>query len=213
MSATGINDEEPIRRSRDPDAVLLLPFCIDTECVVVWRANAKDAGRFENRARQEKPHEHKEESDQGAGDGGPDNPSSHFVHRRIGARLHGRGSRSRRFRGSCGSRWRRHTYTWGGQLIGLTIQVQTSVESIPNCQVLRTSAGTLRLYLQRATYTTSPTGIPLCVVKRIISLNMKSAAPNKNKILIWSAALFIPNFRTRIKRIKKSGFKIRLIRV
>jgi hypothetical protein len=33
-------------------------------------------------------------------------------------------------------------------LIG-TIQGQTSVESIPNCQVLRTSVGTLRLYYER----------------------------------------------------------------
>jgi len=31
-------------------------------------------------------------------------------------------------------------------------------------------------------YTISPrTGIPLCAVKRAISLNMKSAAPNKTK--------------------------------
>jgi hypothetical protein len=31
-------------------------------------------------------------------------------------------------------------------LIGLSIQVQTSVKSTPNCQVLRIPVGTLRLY-------------------------------------------------------------------
>ena len=144
MSAARVDDEETIGCSRHPDTVLLLPFCIHAEGVVIWRADTKDAGRFENRARQEKPHEHQKESDQGAGDCGPHDPSAHFVHRRIGARFHDCGS------GCCGSR-HRCPYTRGGQLIGLTIQVQTSVESIPNCQVLRTSVGTLRLYLQRKT--------------------------------------------------------------
>src|SRR5215211_7394006 len=151
MSATCIDDEESIGCFRHPDAVLLLPFCIDAERVIAWRADAKRAGRFENRARQEKPHEHQEEGKQRAGDGSPDDPSSHFVHGWIGARLHSRG-RSRWLGWSRCTRWRAHSrgaYTWGGQLIGLTIQVQTSVESTPNCQVLRTSVGTLRLYYER----------------------------------------------------------------
>ena len=181
MSATRVDDEESIGCSCHPDTVLLLPFCIDAESVVVWRADAKFAGRFENRARQEKPHEHQEESDQRARDGSPDDAASHFVHRRVGARLHDCGSRCC-FCGSCGSRGRRRsTYTWGGQLIGLTIQVQTSVESIPNCQVLRTSVGYTSTLLTEGGYTISPSGIPLCAAKRIISLNMKSAAPNKTK--------------------------------
>src|SRR6185295_19361772 len=69
-----------------------------------------------------------------------------------------------------------------------------SVKSIPNYQVLRTSRGYTSTLLTEEDYTTLPrTGIPLCAVTRIISLNMKSAAPKKQNI-IWSAALFIPNF-------------------
>ena len=179
MGAAGIDDEESIRCSRHPDAVLLLPFCIDAYGVIGWRADAKNAGRFENRARQEEPHEHQEERRECAGDGCPHDAAAHLVNRRIRTRFHDGG----RGRGFCRRRcaWLRRSYTGGRQLIGLTIQVQTSVEINSELPGVRTSAGTLRLYLQRASYTTSPTGIPLCTVKRIISLNMKSAAPNKTK--------------------------------
>ena len=61
MSAAGVDDEESIGRSRHPDTILLLPFCIDAERVVGGRPDTKDAGRFENRARQEEPQEHQEE--------------------------------------------------------------------------------------------------------------------------------------------------------
>src|SRR6185503_4870622 len=96
MRAARVDDEETVGSSRHPDAILLLPLGIYTERVVVWRSDAKDAGRFENRARQEEPHEHQEESEQRAGDGAPDDPSSHLVDRGIGTRLH---NRSRRFGG------------------------------------------------------------------------------------------------------------------
>ena len=125
MRATRIDDEETIGCSRHPDAVLLLPFCIDADRVVGGRPDTEDAGRFENRARQEEPHEHQEERRECPRDGGPDDAAAHLVDRRIGRCFH-HGSRSRGFGRSSGARWRR-TYTRGGQLIGLTIQVQTSV--------------------------------------------------------------------------------------
>src|SRR6185369_9822892 len=141
VCAARVDDEEPIGRSRHPDAVLLLPFGIDTQRVVAWSADAKDAGRFENRARQEEPHEHQEERRQRSRDGKPHDATAHFIYGRIRGGLHDRGPCGWR-RGLCRCRtcWR-SSYTRGGQLIGLTIQVQTSVESIPNCQVLRTYRG------------------------------------------------------------------------
>jgi len=83
MSAARIDNEEPVGSSRHPDAVLLLPFCVDADSVIGDGPNTKYAGRFENRARQEKPHEHQKESSQCSGDSGPDDPSSHFVYGRI----------------------------------------------------------------------------------------------------------------------------------
>jgi hypothetical protein len=67
-------------------------------------------------------------------------------------------------------------------LIGLTIQVKTSVTSIPYVGVA-TSVGTLRHYQQRAVYIIlRRTGITLCAEKQNFCLIMKSAAPIKNKI-------------------------------
>src|ERR1043166_8953350 len=63
MSTASVDDKETVGSSRHPDTILLLPLGIDAECVVIGRPDTKNAGRFENRARQKEPHEHQEERD------------------------------------------------------------------------------------------------------------------------------------------------------
>src|SRR5690242_11273611 len=83
MRAARVNNEETIGSARYPDAVLLLPLGIDADGVITGRPNAKSAGWFENRARQEKPHEHQEEGSECAGDGRPDDAATHLIDGRI----------------------------------------------------------------------------------------------------------------------------------
>ena len=51
MRAASVDHKESVRSLSYPNAILLLPLCIDAEGVISWRADAKDAGRFKNRAR------------------------------------------------------------------------------------------------------------------------------------------------------------------
>ena len=48
MSAARIDYKDAVRRLVDPDAILLLPFCIDAQRVVRGKANFKLARRFQN---------------------------------------------------------------------------------------------------------------------------------------------------------------------
>ena len=58
MRADRGDHEQAVRRPRDPDSVLLLPLGVDSERIVVRRADPKCPRRFKDGARQEKPQEH-----------------------------------------------------------------------------------------------------------------------------------------------------------
>ena len=83
VRAARVDHKQAIGSSCDPDAILLLPFGVDADRVIVRRADAKYAGRFENGPRQEKPDEHQKEGGERTSDGRPDDAASHFVYRGI----------------------------------------------------------------------------------------------------------------------------------
>src|SRR5690242_1724218 len=51
VRATGVNHKQAVRSAVHPDAVLLLPLGIHTECVIRREADLKHSGRFEKCAR------------------------------------------------------------------------------------------------------------------------------------------------------------------
>src|ERR1700739_1133079 len=57
MGAARVDDENAVGSAVDPDAVFLLPFGVDAECIIGRIANFEDGGRLEERARQKKTQE------------------------------------------------------------------------------------------------------------------------------------------------------------
>src|SRR5215470_2841100 len=71
MCATGVDDENAIRRAVNPDTVFLLPLGVDAQRVIGGIANFEDGGRLEKRARQEKSEEGDKPGAQESRDGTP----------------------------------------------------------------------------------------------------------------------------------------------
>src|SRR5437899_4559813 len=71
MRAAGVNHKHTVRRLIHPDAVLLLPLGIHAQGIIAEKSNFESAGRFGNRTRQEKPHEHQKASRHKTGDACP----------------------------------------------------------------------------------------------------------------------------------------------
>src|ERR1044072_9411210 len=137
VRAARIDHKQSVGGARDPDTILLLPLSIDADRVIARRADTKDTGRFDSLARQEKPHEHQQDGGERARNRRPDDPPTHFIDGRIVRR----GFNHFRFCRRSLPNSSRHVYGCGwrsrGCLIGLTIQVKTSVTSIPYVRALR----------------------------------------------------------------------------
>ena len=43
VRAAGIDHEQSIRSASYPDAILLLPLCVDSDRIVPWRSDSKNA--------------------------------------------------------------------------------------------------------------------------------------------------------------------------
>src|SRR4029077_21239625 len=71
VRASRVNHEKSVRRAIHPDAVLLLPFCIDTEGIVRWKTDFENGGRFEKRAGKEKAQKGDKPGAQKTGHGTP----------------------------------------------------------------------------------------------------------------------------------------------
>ena len=58
MRAARVDHEDSVGSFVNPDAILLLPFGVDTKRVIGGEAYGKLAGRLKNGARQEEPEKH-----------------------------------------------------------------------------------------------------------------------------------------------------------
>lgn len=83
MSTARVDYKDAVRGLGDPDAILLLPLCIDSQCIITRRTDAKAAGRLKNGTREEEPQKHEKTCCEKSGYTGPDNPPPHLVDGRI----------------------------------------------------------------------------------------------------------------------------------
>ena len=79
VSASGVNHEKPFGVSNNPDAVLLLKFCIDSKTEVGRIADSEDGAWFEDGSWEEEAQKHHEAGGQEAANGRPDDRTAHLV--------------------------------------------------------------------------------------------------------------------------------------
>src|SRR5262245_45957213 len=79
VSASGINHEKPFGVSNNPDAVLLLKFCVDSKTEVGRIADSEDRTWFEDGSWKEEAQKHHEAGSQETAYGRPDNCTAHLV--------------------------------------------------------------------------------------------------------------------------------------
>ena len=85
VSASGVDHEKPFGVPNNPDAVLLLKFCIDSKTEVGRIADSEDGAWFEDGSREKEAQKHHEAGSQEAANGRPDDRAAHLVDR-IGCR-------------------------------------------------------------------------------------------------------------------------------
>src|SRR5262249_37318873 len=69
VSASGVNHEKPFGVSNNPDAVLLLKFCIDSKTEVGSIADSEDGAWFEDGSREKEAQKHHEAGSQKTANG------------------------------------------------------------------------------------------------------------------------------------------------
>lgn len=79
VSASGVNHKEFLGVSNDPDAILLLKFCVDPKTEIGWISDSEDGAWFEDGARKKEAQEHHEAGGKEPAHGGPNNYSPHLV--------------------------------------------------------------------------------------------------------------------------------------
>src|SRR5437763_7227489 len=90
------DDKEAIRSLINPDAIGLLPLCINALRIVAGKTDAEGARWLEDGARHEEAHEREEADGQKTGDCCPSDAPPHLVHRRVGRCFDERAPRLRR---------------------------------------------------------------------------------------------------------------------